>query len=182
MAVKTIEVSIEGKSPLLMHAFPMEPIEAIEKKSPQEQAEYAAYRDAETRNLYIPGIALQRALVNGATYVKGKGRGSLQKQAAACLQVNPQRISLGTKDFEVDARPVVVPATRGRIIRFRPRLDTWRVSFELEYDDTLMKATEVRNVVDNTGQRVGLLDFRPEKKGPFGRFTVIKWEANGKAD
>jgi len=30
--------------------------------------------------------------------------------------------------------------------------------------------------VDDTGQRVGLLDFRPEKKGPFGRFVVTRWD------
>ena len=175
MTTKTVQVRITGKSPLLMHQYPMEPIEALEKKSPAEQAEYAAYRDPPTGELYIPGVALQRALVSGATYSKGKGRGSLQKAAAACLMVNPQRIGLGTKEYEIDARPVVIPATKGRIIRYRPRLDEWSVEFELEYDDTMLTNDQVRTIVDNTGQRVGLLDFRPEKKGPFGRFNVTSW-------
>jgi hypothetical protein len=30
--------------------------------------------------------------------------------------------------------------------------------------------------VDDAGQRVGALDFRPEKKGAFGRFVVTHWE------
>ena len=30
------------------------------------------------------------------------------------------------------------------------------------------------DVSDNS--RVGLLDFRPEKKGPFGRFVVTSWK------
>lgn len=177
---KSVAVTIKGISPLLMHSFPMVPIEAIEKRTPEEQAEIAAYRDPETKDLYIPGIALQRAMINGATYSKGKGRGSLQKNVAACLLIQPERMGLGVGSFAVDARPVVVPATKGRVIRYRPRLDQWEVEFEIEYDENLLTEQQVRRVLDDTGSRVGLLDFRPEKKGPFGRFTVIHWESNGK--
>jgi len=34
----------------------------------------------------------------------------------------------------------------------------------------------LRHIVDDAGSRVGLLDFRPERKGPFGRFIVIEWK------
>lgn len=175
MAIKIIEITIKGKTPLLMHKFPLAPIEALEKKQPKEQAELAAYKDPDTDELYIPSVWIQRSLVNAATYSKGKGRASLQKVAAACLMVEPERISLGTKDFIVDSRAVVMPATRGRIVRHRPRLDEWNCQFELEYEDTLLTENQVRKVVDDAGQRVGLLDFRPEKKGSFGRFMVTKW-------
>lgn len=174
---KSVAVTIEGISPLLMHAYPLAPIEALEKRPPEEQAELAAYRDPETKELYIPGIAIQRALVSGASFSKGKGRASLQKVAAACIFVNPERVGLGTKHYEIDARPAVVPATRGRVMRYRPRLDRWRASFEISYDPTLLTEVQLRRIVDDTGSRVGLLDFRPERKGPFGRFHVIEWKA-----
>jgi len=32
-------------------------------------------------------------------------------------------------------------------------------------------------VVDDAGVRVGLLDFRPERKGSFGRFMVVEWKS-----
>jgi hypothetical protein len=175
--VQAAEVEIKGLAPgLLMHAFPLVPIEAIEKKTPAEQAELAAYRDPETRELYIPGIAVQRAFVSGATYSKGKGRGSLQKVVAACVMVSPERLGLGTDTFAIDSRPVVVPATKGRVMRHRPRLETWALTFTVEWDGTLLTETQMRRIVDDTGARVGLLDFRPEKKGPFGRFMVTKWQ------
>lgn len=167
---------ITGLSPLIMHAFPLVPIEAFEKRSIQEQAELAAYRDPETKGLYVPGINLQRAFIAGATYSKGKGRASLQKNAAACLMVSPEHLPLGVDTYSIDSRPVVVPATKGRVMRHRPRLDTWQLEFELEWDTTLLTAEQVRRIVDDTGSRVGLLDFRPEKKGPFGRFSVTHWE------
>lgn len=175
---KTVNVTIQHLSPLLMHAYPMVPIEAVEKRTTEEQAELAAYRiPGDSRELYVPGVALQRALVAGAAYSKGKGRASLAKPAAACLLVTKEYIGLGTTEYKIDSRPVVIPATKGRILRHRPRLDEWKLSFELSYDDTLLSAAQVRQIVDDTGKNVGLLDFRPEKKGPFGRFVVIEWLA-----
>ncbi len=92
------------------------------------------------------------------------------------MLVNPERLLLGVKEYTIDSRPVVIKATLGRIIRHRPRLNTWEVSFEIEFDDNMLKELEVKTVLDDTGTRVGILDFRPEKKGPFGRFMVTHWE------
>ena len=175
MTTKLISVKIKGVSPLLMHSFPMEEIKAIEKKSPAEQAEIAAYRDPDTKGLYVPGIAIQRALISGAIYSKGKGRASLQKPVAACVIVSPERVPLDG-DYIIDSRHVVVPATGGRVIRHRPKLPEWELIFDVEFDDELLKEDELRQIVDDTGKRVGLLDFRPERKGPFGRFVVTRWE------
>jgi len=178
MAIVKTSVEIKGISPLLMHSFPMVPIEAIEKKTPEEQAELAAYRDPQSRELFIPGIAIQRAMIAGATFSKGKGRATLQKPVAACVLVEPQQALLGTKTYEIDSRPVVVPATKGRVLRHRPRLDCWSVKFDVVWDDTLLKESEVKRVLDDTGSRIGLLDFRPERKGPFGRFIVTHFKAD----
>jgi hypothetical protein len=158
-----------------MHRFPLEPVAAIEKKTKEDQAEIAAYR-MPTGNLYVPGTALLRALVGGAAFSKGKMRASLQKSAAACLMVSPEYLDLGTSEYIIDSRAVVVPATKGRVVRHRPRLDEWKVTFTLEYDDGLLSAVQVRQIVDDTGTRVGLLDFRPANKGPFGRFKVVLWD------
>lgn len=177
MATETVQVKIKGMTPLLMHAYPLETVEAIEKKSIEDQAEYAAYRDPDTKELYVPGIAVQRALVSGATFSKGKGRSTLQKPVAACVLITPERLSLGTTEFEIDTRPVVIPSTKGRILRHRPRFGAgWEVEFQLEYDENLLTEDQIRRIVDDTGTRVGVLDFRPEKKGPFGRFVVTSWQ------
>jgi len=175
--MKQIQVSIKGISPLLMHAYPMTPVEGLEKKTPEEQAEVSAYRTPKTRELHIPSTCIQRALVAGAVYSKGKGRSTLTKVAAACLLVSPEYCGLGQKTFQVDARPVVIKATKGRIVRYRPRLDSWETTFTIEFDEILMKESEIRRIVDDTGSRVGLLDFRPACKGPFGRFMVTAWKA-----
>jgi hypothetical protein len=177
MSVNSIRCTIKGTSPLLMHAYPLvEPPKGWEKYSPEDQAKIAEYRNPDNGELYIPGVAIQRCLVAAAAYSKGKGRASLQKQVAACVLVSPDRCDMGITTYAVDSRPVVIPATKGRIVRHRPRIEAWAVSFVLEYDDALLSETELRQVVDDAGSRVGLLDFRPEKKGPFGRFMVTEWK------
>jgi len=174
--MKTFDVTLKGVSPILMHAYPLNGAENIEKKTKEEQAEYSAYRIPETKELFLPAICLQRALVSAATFSKGKGRATLQRNAAAGLLVEPERIGFGVKKYAIDARPVVVPATKGRIMRFRPRLSDWKVQCKISYDENLLTEPQVRRILDDCGQRVGLLDFRPERKGPFGRFIVTYWE------
>jgi len=93
MATKSVQVELSGITPLLMHRYPMEEIEAIDKKPPAEQAEIAAYRvpaGEHEGQLYVPGIALRQALVAGGTFSKGKGRASLQKVVSACVMVTPE--------------------------------------------------------------------------------------------
>lgn len=180
MAMKVLYVTIKGISPLLMHRYPMEPIEAFEKKSPEEQAELVAYRIPESRELYIPGVAVQRALIGAAVFIfsKGKGRASLQKPVAACFMIAPGYLGLGTTEYTIDTRAVVIPSTRGHVLRHNPRLDKWGVSFELTFDDVLVTEAQARKIVDDGGSRMGLLYFRPAHKGPFGRFIVTRWETN----
>ena len=169
-----VTCTIDGISPLLMHAYPLVPIEALEKKTIEEQAELACYRDPDGM-LYVPGVNIQRALIAGATFSKGKGRASLQKPVAACTIVSPERVILAPQAYAIDTRPVVIPSTRGRVLRHRPRFDQWSLTFNIDFDPDLVTIVQLRRVLDDAGQRVGLLDFRPECKGPFGRFQVTSW-------
>ena len=178
MQRKTIEVTVRGISPLLMHRYPLIPVEGMIKLPATEQAEHGAYRHPDTGELYVPAANVQRGLVSAAAFSKGKGRASLQKPVAACVYVAPEYLLLGTHEYAIDTRSVVNPATKGRILCHRPRLDNWELACEVEYDPTLLSEVEMRRIWDDLGQRVGILDFRPERKGPFGRFMVTLW--NGK--
>ncbi|MGP0071223.1 MAG: hypothetical protein ACLPWF_04735 [Bryobacteraceae bacterium] len=168
-------VNIKGISPLLMCSFPLVPVPHMDKLSMSEQAEAVTYRDPGTGLLCIPAVNIQRALVAGAAYSHGKGRASLQKPTSACVLVGPEHVDLGRRDYALDSRPVRIPATGGRIVRHRPRLDEWECSFTVEFDSELLSEEQLRTIVDDTGSRIGILDFRPEKKGMFGRFMVTGW-------
>lgn len=175
--MNVVNVAITGVSPLLMHAFPMMETPGLEKRDPKEQAAAGLYLRPDTNTPYIPGPNIQRGLVASAAFSKGKGRSSLQKIIAAAVFVAEPYCDVSPVDWVVDSRPVVIAATKGRIVRHRPRFDQWGTAFSLEYDAVLLSEKQLRAVVDDLGSRVGLLDFRPEKKGPFGRFIVTSWAA-----
>ena len=179
--MKAIEIKIKGVSPLLMHAYPVEIREGLDKAPPAEQAEFHTYRlpaeNGALGPLYVPGVNVQRGLVAAAAYSKGKGRASLQKVAAAAMFVEEGALVLEPQRYTIDSRSVVIPATKGRIMRHRACFPAWELGLTLSYDETLLTEGQVRRIVDDLGQRVGLLDFRPERKGSFGRFIVTAWES-----
>jgi len=178
-----ITVTIEGLSPLLMNRFPTESIHQTVRPTPEEQAERAAYRDPVSGELYLPAIALRQAMIEGAalldvkSLVNAKSIRHLQDTVAGMLMIEPERLLLGIKDFVLDSRRVVRSHKAGALIRHRPRLDHWQAKFAIRCDG--IAPDLLKDIVDNAGSLVGVLDFRPARKGPFGRFQVVEWRTEG---
>ena len=94
-----------------------------------------------------------------------------------CLDIAATEIPIKHQDrWRVDSRPVVIPSTKGRILAHRPMFDDWSLEFAVQLDETMLGAKFLRNIIDDAGKRIGLGDFRPACKGPFGRFVVTQWE------
>ncbi|UZR27449.1 hypothetical protein [Methylococcus mesophilus] len=183
-----IQATITGTTPLLMNRFTEEAERKVSsgtsavsigtKGTPREQADPKVYRD-DKGGLYIPGPNLFAALIAAGTFHKvGKSKVTTTKTSLvpAGLAVEEIALPLGTKEFEVDSRSVVIPSTGGRVMCHRPRLDQWHVSFTLSVDTDIFSPQFVRLLVDDAGKKIGLGDFRPARKGPFGRFVVTKWQ------
>lgn len=171
--MKTLKVTIKGTSPLLMHAYKGDTPKGFEKSSPEEQAEYHTYRNEKTRELYIPVENMHKALINAGRFSRGKGRASLQSEIAGCITLSPARIGLGLKEYDVSSMGVVIKATGGRVMRHRARIEDWGITFAVDYDENVITKKQIEEVITNCGVRVGLLDNRPEKKGPYGRFELV---------
>jgi hypothetical protein len=186
--MKTVHCEIQGLSPLLMHRFSEQDRAQIEsrsshataRRSPEEAAESAAYRlpsNGAPGSLYIPAENLLAAIRRAAALRK-IGRRSAVAAVCAGVFIEPDRLDLGTCRYEVDARAVVIAATKGRVMRYRPRLNSWKLQFILLYDEDLIPSEElIHDIVADTGTKIGLGDFRPERRGPFGRFAVISWKS-----
>ncbi|MBU0607874.1 MAG: hypothetical protein KKI08_08290 [Armatimonadetes bacterium] len=190
-----IEVTITGISPLLMNRFTDEAEVATSsghspgvgngnRGTPREQAEKTAYRDPTTGELFLPGPNIFAAIIDAGKFHKlGKNKVTTQKSSLvpAGLLVLDMMLPLGARDFEVDSRRIVNPATGGARLRHRARLDKWAASFTLDVDETMFSADFVRVLVDDAGKKVGVCDYRPAKRGPFGRFVVTNWKvSNGR--
>lgn len=184
-----IDVRITGVTPLLCNRFTDQAAEAAtsgsrgssaggDKGTPGEQAERKLYLDLEGFPC-IPQPNLLRSLVDGGRFHKiGKSQVTTQKSSLlyACLDIEGATIRLDHKQpWRVDTRAVRIPATGGRILAHRPTFDDWSLAFTMQLDTSIVGAKLVRQIVDDAGQRIGLGDFRPSTKGPFGKFKVVSW-------
>jgi len=191
--IKTAAATVRGLTPgLLMHRWS----EDNEAESPtrlvnesrgtaRDQAERCAYR-APDSTLYIPAQCFQRMLIEAGKPHKQRGsRSSLRWIVPAAVIIPAEAIPLTDStgkpltEFEVDSRPVVIPATKGRVMRHRPKVEEWQATIPLEIDTEILAAPMIHQLLEEGGRRLGIGDYRPEKTGPYGRFAIVSWEDGG---
>jgi hypothetical protein len=175
-----IQVRIEGLTPLLMNRFTESESASTNRGTPREQAARAAYCNAESGELYVPGPNMLAALVDAGRFHRlGRKHVTTEKHSLVPvgLRVPERMIPLGTAKYDVDSRRVRMPATGEYVMRHRARVDPWKATFSVDVDEQVFSAQFVRALVDDCGQKIGLGDYRPATRGPFGRFVVAGWEA-----
>jgi hypothetical protein len=184
-----IGIKIEGVTPLLINAFHDEAqlaatsgtrsATAGERGTPQDQASKKLYRGLDGETLVIPQPNLLACFTAaGKFYKSGKSKVTTQKSSLvpACLAIEAMAVPIKHEQpWRVDARPVRNPATGGRMLCYRPAFDDWALAFDMVLDTEFLKLALLREIVDCAGKRIGLCDFRPDCKGPFGRFVVTHW-------
>jgi hypothetical protein len=184
-----IEVTIKGTTPLLMNRFSDAAQQSAtngtrvaavgDRGTPREQAETRLYTGHDG-NPMIPQPNLFRCIIDAGKFFKaGKSKVTTQKSSMipACVEINGIELQLTSPEpWDVDTRAVRIPSTGGRILCHRPCFNDWSLTFSVSVDTELMSAKMFRDIVDAAGKRVGLGDFRPDCKGPFGKFVVTRWE------
>ena len=176
--MKRIEIEIEGVTPLLMNSPKgmLEPQDAVtlktKKRDPIIEAEKVAYR-TNKGELYVPAAAVKGSMIKASAQMRS-GKFSVGPLIAGGVRIEPFEILLGIKKYEIDLRTVVVQ--RSRIVKARPRIDKWKIKFDLIYDENLLPDTDaLRKILEDAGSRVGILDFSPRCKGEMGCFRVTKF-------
>jgi hypothetical protein len=185
-----VEVWVEGDTPLLQNRASEEALTGKtrmntpgEEEDPRDIAERTVYR-LQDRAIAIPGSAFMRLLREAGGSHKSKGsRKSLKWLVPAAVLVLDDLCPLylhdrrtPIKDFEVDTRPVTIPATKGRIIRHRSRFNEWACRVNLRINTSILDEKTVRLLMTEGLAQIGLGDYRPEKGGPFGVSALVSWK------
>lgn len=58
----------------------------------------------------------------------------------------------------------------------RPLMSEWAFHVVAEFDDFMMSVDKLRETFDTAGKLIGLCEYRPERKGGFGRFRIDQWK------
>lgn len=185
-----IDITVTGQTALICNRFHDAAAEkasggssaassAADRGTPLEIAREKLYPSAYRDHWIIPQPNLLRCLVDGGQFHKaGKKQITTQKSSImySCLDIEGSEIEIKHKEpWRVDTRAVRIPSTGGRILSHRPMFDDWELSFVADIDTSIVGAKLFRQIVDDAGKRIGLGDFRPQTKGPYGKFVVTRW-------
>jgi hypothetical protein len=184
-----IKCVIEGVNPMLVNRFTDEaqaeatngtrPSTVGKRATPKEDAKSRLYLNNKGESI-MPSVNLIQMFTSAGTYFKvGKSKLTTQKSSLipACLSIEELEPVIKSKDgWTVDSRPIRIPSTGGRIVRHRPKFNDWCITFTLVLDTEIMDDKVLRDLVDCAGKRIGCGDFRPQCKGPFGKFVVTLWK------
>jgi len=181
MAQKKYEVEIKGVTPLLQNRFAG--ADEVAEKSTKRKAETTKENDVNNTiykmpdgTIYQPADSIKQSLIEAGKAFK-KGKSNLSKTFASFLMFDIDAIPHLNQEWVTDRRAVVIPSTHGRVMRNRARFDKWSLRFEvISLDDDEINQSQLHDALDYAGNYVGIGDYRPQKKGMFGRFitTYIK--------
>lgn len=197
--MKTIKVHCKGISPLLMDQMSEATLDGLANPGMRPQVDKnrtfdlvageKIYRDPNGR-IALPAEMLFSCLVGAGRNVKlGKKSvstlGSTMLPDLLSIQDShlpltniPEGINGAEKEYwSVDKRRGVGynGKTPTAVAIIRPKFVNWEFSVTVVHD-AKVNAEFVKGLFENAGSTQGLGSFRPNKKGMFGRFTVVEVE------
>jgi hypothetical protein len=190
---KIMKVRITGESPLIFHKWDEKAIRMIldkqmkkaskgrDVRDPEKDAEGSFYTDADGF-IAMPARNIKQAIVGSARFLQGIPmtilRGTIfvhgDKDGFIQVLVNGKKMTVTqfkkTKDWMRQDMVTVGMGTAD--IRFRGQVKDWAMDILIEYDADILSAEQVLNLLQRAGFSQGLGEWRPEKNGDNGTFTV----------
>lgn len=186
-----VEIEVTGRTPLMFNRLSIEELEKIGgyvSSSPKGKHKEVLDKKVEAEmKLYkhnkmnvMPAENLMACLIEAGRFVKIDGKKQLSTGKSTILS---GMITLEQAFFPIESKQgwdVDFRAGRnqqGNIVALvRPRFDDWSFRLTLLVDLAQISEQLVRELFDIAGMRVGLCEFRPQKKGIYGQFLVTHWE------
>lgn len=177
--MKKIKTKIKGVAPLLQHKLPLEVEAELESKTKKREGKSKEDSPADFLykigdKIYQPAEHIVQAIIKKLTNYKIQGRGkkTYKEMGIGSINIIPEFIQHKKQKWVVDTRTVVIPATKGRTVRKRPKLEEWELEFFIEIFNDDMPMEVVKGALDDAGREGGLGDYRPR----FGRFIVTEFK------
>jgi len=177
MKERTISVVIKGEKYLMNKYTPQD--QGIEKKKkkvyvPKDEAEKKTNRTKDGK-LFCPSRQIKATLMHAAAKFKIKGQlASFKETMAAGIMIGPEEIPFNPQEYEIAEHNVVI--NRCRVPAWRPVINNWELGFVITIVDDDINPLQVKEIFDFAGRFKGIGDWRPEKGGEYGKFTIEEWK------
>ncbi len=183
---KTIQIPIESTAPMLMHRFAEKQRKQImdkqtkkgkvgraERDIDQEVNDCIHWIDRENKEIGFPIGGFKKALIRGC-----KNSGGNLVDARSSFNIIPDEENKNLVAINYDRWEVQEDFVRlnGKTadIRYRPCFTSWKAVLTIQYDADMISAEQLAVWVEKAGFGMGIGDWRPEKGGQCGTFTITK--------
>jgi len=192
--MKRIKCEFHGISPIILHScqcvnplhplsIQMKKITAVCNKTEEDliklsdlEWEAGLYWD-DSIGVYIPAENIEATIKEGAKARK-KGKDITKGFMCDGLKIPLDYGEDLTKEElckDLHYRDVrAMKVKQARVLRTRPRFNTWNICFTASYDENLLDFNTIVDAIEYSGQYVGLCDSRPK----YGKFTAKVTELN----
>lgn len=180
ITLSRLTVVLEGQTPLITHRFGPRAMAAMEAAQQRTAKVAKPPRDPEAEfrdSLYVitdepprygfPGAGIKKALV-----IAG-GRFADEQMTRLRGVVNILSDLVPIDGSEPRMRTDAVRLASGvTSIAYRPEFWPWRAEVPVVYNAAVISEAQLLNLFSIAGFAVGLGDWRPERNGTFGQFSV----------
>jgi hypothetical protein len=178
--IKTIEMRIEGLSPLISHRWSEKsrkemadnhghvPRQAKGARDPEQEYEDSLYVHQDG-GFGFPAGAFKESAVSAVSQISGLtkvftrgafhvnlGQELVQIEGEPRMREDMVRIGMGTAD-----------------LRYRGEFETWAATLRVSYNAQAISPGQIANLFNTAGFAVGVGEWRPEKDGSYGMFGVV---------
>lgn len=185
IATETIRVPIVGMTPLITHKFSekakRQMLDAMQgRKSPKEPKDpEREFRDAAYRlddgGYGIPAIAFKSCTVSAARFFgKSVTMVGLRQTIfiAGEYSQNEGMMLARIEGVPVQREDVVRVGNGGTDLRYRPFWADWTTKLDVTYVKSMLTRDSVLSLIEAGGLGVGVGEWRPEKRGEYGTFSI----------
>lgn len=187
ISIGTLTVTIEGLSPLIAHAWGSKAVrEMLDQQQMTKEAKKVAKQNRKAKDpeedfqqaRYIvdgkdvfPTVAVKKAMCD-AGYVLGIPKAVVRQaifiEGDYFVIKTPKNKPIRREDT-VRVGPF---GNRTADLRYRPQYDNWSATLTIHFRRDMASPDQIIALLQNAGFSVGLGEWRPQRDGQFGRFTV----------
>ncbi len=189
---RDIIVTVAGRPPgLLCDRYGERTRELIKEREAnpnRKQEKVARDPDAEFRGaLYVvadangkpavygfPGPAFHKAMI--AAGGRFAGLKNMGPTLAGAITIEADLVPLRASEPVLREDPRSIKGQRSSLI-YRAWFEEWEADLPVRFDADLFTEAQIMNLIARAGEQVGIGNWRPEKKGNFGRFSIIGGKA-----
>lgn len=183
LTIRRMLLTIVGDSPLIVHRWSekakKQMLDKQMKKATQAKAAKDPKKDFE-ESLYVignrkskgpkkygfPAVGLKKAAVDACSHISGVTK----VVARGAFHIDGELVHIKGKPTMREDMVKIAMGTAD--IRYRGEFKDWSATFEIRYNEKVISAEQIVNMINTAGFAVGIGEWRPQRDGVYGMFHV----------